>query len=332
MFFLKFILISSALKIGFCGAKFLSIGMSPRAMGLGEAYVAVASDLSSVFWNPAGVAAVSAKRGMYIGYTHWWAQTELPGFLYVQNVGTIGKIGVFASGVYSYGFKETKVEMDRVIYTRNEFEYTALQFGLTYSNYMTDKFALGFNIKGVYEGFGDLTNGMTFALDAGTMFNFYKSYSDTTRYAGWKSLRLGMSMQNLGADMKPEGTYTQWILEGAEIKEIEKEYKSYSLPLIFRMGLAMEVINNPMHKLTVSTEMTHPIDNDETIALGFEYSFKEILYGRIGYILNIGEIENHVHGLGAGIGIKWQRFQVDYSFSDQTYLPDIHRVGISLMF
>ena len=63
---------------------------------------------------------------------------------------------------------------------------------------LTDKFSFGCNLKGIRE---DYTYGSSnnFAIDVGTFYN-----------TGWKSLRLGMVMQNFGPEMKPSGTYRNW--------------------------------------------------------------------------------------------------------------------------
>ena len=43
-------------KTGTVALQFLKLGVDARAIGMGEAYTAVTDDISSVFWNPAGLA------------------------------------------------------------------------------------------------------------------------------------------------------------------------------------------------------------------------------------------------------------------------------------
>ena len=38
------------------GASFLKFGMGARAVGMGEAFTSISGDISSVYWNPAGLA------------------------------------------------------------------------------------------------------------------------------------------------------------------------------------------------------------------------------------------------------------------------------------
>ena len=49
-------------RYGTTTANFLEIGIGSGPSAMGEAYVAVANDISSIYWNPAGLSSVS--------YTH----------------------------------------------------------------------------------------------------------------------------------------------------------------------------------------------------------------------------------------------------------------------
>ena len=45
-------------RYGTTTANFLEIGVGSRATSMGDAYVAVANDVSSIYWNPAGLSNV----------------------------------------------------------------------------------------------------------------------------------------------------------------------------------------------------------------------------------------------------------------------------------
>src|SRR5690242_3299611 len=51
---------------GTTGADFLKIGLGARAMGMGEAYVAQADDVSSLYWNPAGLALMQERQASFM--------------------------------------------------------------------------------------------------------------------------------------------------------------------------------------------------------------------------------------------------------------------------
>lgn len=306
--------LSAQKKVGFAGAKFLSIPITVRGAGLAKAYTAFSGDISCTFWNPAGLAEIPASKALGFTYTHYIAENYLGGFSYVQDYMGYGKIGIFTGYLYSPGFEEAFVDEEQGPYkTGNEVTYNALQAGITYAQKFTKKFSFGMNLKIVYEKYADVTSAYSFAIDAGTLF-----------WTGWKSFRVAMSLQNLGPNLKPTGKYTRYMM-GEEEKD---EYKDYPLPIIFRIGAAMELIETPAFRWTVSFDGEHPNDNEENYSFGTEISYMNILFLRGGYTINLDE-----GGLAFGFGIyPTKRMGIDYAFTDFGALPDIHRVGLSFNF
>src|ERR1700733_1844251 len=50
---------------GTTAADILNIGVGARAIGMGEAYVAQADDVSSLYWNPAGLALMQERQASF---------------------------------------------------------------------------------------------------------------------------------------------------------------------------------------------------------------------------------------------------------------------------
>ena len=48
-------------KTGTTAAKFLSIGVGSKAVGMGGAYTSIANDATAMYWNPAGVSFYNTK-------------------------------------------------------------------------------------------------------------------------------------------------------------------------------------------------------------------------------------------------------------------------------
>jgi len=59
-------------KVGAAGAQFLKIGVGARANGMAGAYSALANDVTSMYWNPAGIADINGIAAN-ISYTQWFA-------------------------------------------------------------------------------------------------------------------------------------------------------------------------------------------------------------------------------------------------------------------
>ncbi|MEO0140951.1 MAG: PorV/PorQ family protein [candidate division WOR-3 bacterium] len=309
-------------KVGQAGAKFLTIPISPRAVGMGETYVSVANDPYTVFINPAGIANVKT-RAIATTMLPYWVDTYVGGLAFVAP-GKAGNYGIFLGGLMSTGFQEWRLEENGDITQGDEFSYTAMQMGVSYAQYFTDKFSFGLNIKGVYEGFGPYASAWTFATDVGT---YYKT--------GFRDLTLAMSMQNFGPDLKPSGTYIRWTYEQGAIKgDSSAEFSPYPLPLLFRVGMSMSLWKTEYQGLLLAAEITHPNDYVESYAIGMEYNLFNMLYLRAGNKFMFQEAENAPPsgGFSGGVGISFFRGAVDYSFSDMGGLPDLHRIGLSVSF
>ena len=63
-------------QVGTSMANFLKIGVGPRAIGMGEAFVAMANDASAIYWNPAGLGSLTKNEAL-MQTTTWIADTKL---------------------------------------------------------------------------------------------------------------------------------------------------------------------------------------------------------------------------------------------------------------
>ncbi len=68
-------LISYANGPGTTTASFLKIGIGARAAAMGEAFTAVASDGTSLYWNPAGLTQLKTKQ-VSAAYNSWFEEIK----------------------------------------------------------------------------------------------------------------------------------------------------------------------------------------------------------------------------------------------------------------
>ncbi|MCK5705535.1 MAG: UPF0164 family protein, partial [Cyclobacteriaceae bacterium] len=59
-------------KIGSSAAPFLNIAIGPRAVSMGGTFVATASDVSALYWNPAGASRIGTNEAMF-SHSKWFA-------------------------------------------------------------------------------------------------------------------------------------------------------------------------------------------------------------------------------------------------------------------
>jgi hypothetical protein len=200
---------------------------------------------------------------------------------------------------------------------------------LSYARKLTDKFMIGFTGKYVREHiWNSAATGM--ALDIGTLF--------TTPFKG---IRLGMSINNFGTKMQMSGDdlLTQIdpepLLSGNNDKiNALLQTDNFDLPLVFRVGMSMDVLNTVDNRFTLSVDALHPNDNNESVNVGGEYMFKDLIALRAGYrSLFLRDSEEGLT-LGAGLSAKLSGlgFYLDYAYQDFGVLDNIQKFSIRLSF
>jgi len=311
-------------KVGSAGAQFLKIGVGSKYQGMGDAAVANVNDVYAAYWNPAGLAEIS---GTAIGFTNvnYVLDIDLNYVSFAHYVEDVGTFGVSAT-VLSMGDQEitTFEEQDG---TGDYYSATSYAIGVTYARYLTDRFAFGATAKYVGEGIAN--------VDAhGVGFDF-----GTLLHTGFRSLRMAMSISNLGPEMKFSGSdltvgYQEQINEGELGPTTGADLKStgYDLPMVFRFGLAYDVETGENSMVTLSSELKHPNDNIQQGALGAEFSYNQQYFLRGGYKINYDE-----EGLAFGGGLRTAvgsetRLVLDYAWQDLGRLESTHRFSVGFTF
>lgn len=310
-------------SLGSAGAQFLKIGVGSRYQGMAEASTAVASDVYAMYWNPAGLSEVDQWE---IGFTNvnWLLDINLN---YVGVAKRFEDVGVFGASVtvLSAGEQEvtTVLEQDG---TGEHYSASSYAIGLTYSRQLTTEFAFGGTVKMIGEEIGRV-NSRGIGVDFGTML-----------HTGFRSLRFGMSISNIGPDLKFTGEalkigYDDQSGEGSnDPVDAELRTSPYSLPLTFRLGAAYDIAFGPNSVLMLAGDFTHPNDNEQRASVGAQLGFMEKFFLRGGYKINYDE-ETLAFGAGLNAPLNEDtRLQIDYSWQDFGRLESTQRFSIGFAF
>lgn len=321
-------LITNVSKVGTTSAPFLEIEAGARAIGMGGAFVAVANDASSIYWNPAGMAKLSMNE-VILNHTEWIAGINYDFAGIVLKIDDANAVGISYTGVNLGKDMEVRTILEPEG-TGELFSVGDIALGLSYARNLTDRFSIGFTGKYIQQTIYHMSAD-AFALDIGTLFK--------TRLNG---MTIGMSISNFGSKMQMKGKDTLVKHDIDENKEGNNDRISahldtdaWSLPLLLRIGAAMDVVNNNYSRLTISADAMHPSDNLESINIGCEFSIKEFLFLRGGYT-NLFLIDGE-ESFAAGFGINYNiagfaTLKVDYAFSDFGILSNVHRFSLGLQF
>ncbi len=256
---------------GTTAAEFLLLAPSARGAALGGSYGALATDVSSVYYNPAGLAQIDhaglmASTMNYVADTKYtWAAVALP---------FSGGSKAFGVSAANFGFS------DQPVYTVEDpngtsgavYSVSETVVGLTYSQQFSDRFSAGVTAKYINDQLGRVT-GNAFAVDFGTSFH---------AVLGGHTIRASFVVQNLGTTISHNGQVLDVLVQRTapqgeqpvpqEGATATLKAKDWPLPIMFRVGLAYDVFNMSAGRLSVLGEFTQPNNNQPGFNAGGEYA------------------------------------------------------------
>lgn len=297
-------------RTGTASLQFLKIGTSARATGMAESFVAVSDDISSLQWNPAGLAAFK-ENGVTFSFTQWFVDTKLVNFGGVYHFGGSNAIGLNITSLQTEDMKVTTEFHPEG--TGEYFRFSDLSAGLSFAKQLTDQFSFGATVKFVQEDLGELT--MKGVL--GDLATFYKTGLGTSRFA--------IMISNFGGQISPSGSVN---LVGGRTAN---SFQQFPPPTAFNFGFAIEPIMDSKNRLTTSIQLNSPNDNAENLVFGAEYAYKEFLFFRAGYKLNV-DAENFSGGVGFKVPISFAYANLDYSIANYTDLGLAQRFTLNILF
>lgn len=308
-------------KLAQAGLKFLSVSLDPRSSAMGDAVTSLSSNSIAQLYNPASMSMMNGLTDFAFGTTKWIADIN---YIY----GTVG-LNLFDGDYGVFGLSLVAVdygEFQGTIVASNDdgyidvgtFKPTAMSLGLGYAKSLSEKFALGGNIKYVRQSLGTVVTGLDDvgqqvrelnAVDA-LAFDFGIIY-----HTGFKSLDFGMNVRNFST-------------------ELRYDEDGFQLPLTFKIGASMNVldfweVDNQLHSFLFAVDASHPRDYPEQISIGAEYTFMNTFSVRGGFTSPTDEQE-----FSAGVGFKQIlsdiKFAVDYSYTPFGIFQNVHRVSINI--
>jgi hypothetical protein len=315
-----------AQKVGSTSMHFLHVMPCARATAMGDAYSTLASGAEAVFWNPGGVALVRNHQ-FSTTYVNWIFDTQQGAFSYATSLGDLGALGFQIQYVDFGDFEETSNQApyiknpDAPGMTGRTFRPFSYLVGITYARNLTDRFSTGISVKYARESLfdGTMVNAQVSqgtyenvrTWGAGLLFDFGVRYN-----TGFRSIQLGASVHNFGADVK-------YAME------------SNPAPLLFRFGIVANVIgpdalllSGEDDRMTVAFDLFQPNDYSQQAHAGIEYEFAGTFALRAGYKMNYDS-----EGLTLGMGLKQAigavALVLDYSYGSMgPYLGSAQRISL----
>ena len=335
-------------KTGTTAGTFLNIDVGARAVSMGSAYCTLAEDVSALYWNPAGIARLDRPEALFT-HTQWIADVSFNYVGVALPLGTAGTLGISATFLTMDDMEVTTIDYPDG--TGEMFSAGNTAFGLTYARELTDRFSIGMSAKYAEEKIYN-SKASAIAFDIGTIFD--------TQLAG---LKIAMSIANYGTKMQIQG---RDLITQKDINEqitgnnpninAMLSTDKFDLPLLFRFGISIDALQNvDGNSLIIAIDALHPNDNVESLNIGVEYAFNDLVFLRAGHsnlgrydkeVSDVGDelvteskfgtAEGYEGGLSFGAGLKYTlsglRMSFDYAYRDFGRLNDIQMFTIGLAF
>ncbi|MEC7935465.1 MAG: PorV/PorQ family protein [Candidatus Neomarinimicrobiota bacterium] len=270
-------------RVGKSGFGFLKISPSARAAGMGDAFTAIADDVTTIFYNPAGLTNLD-KFVFNFNHTDWIVNSSIISGAIAKPFGRNGAIGLSIVKFDTEDFEETTVLDPEG--TGRMIDAGDVALALAYAIQLTDNLSFGF--KGQYlEEKIDIDKATAITADFST---YYRT--------GFRDLTLAMIMKNFGP----------------EAKFLSDKFK---LPLYFNVNTAMSLIGSkgsPFQWL-VSVESAFATDYRDRYHLGTEMWIADMIALRGGYKFYY-DTEDWTIGAGLKVGIGSRKVIIDISYSN----------------
>jgi tetratricopeptide (TPR) repeat protein len=284
-----------------------TMGFGARAMGMGNAFVAMADDPTAVYWNPAGLDYIFQQS---LTFFH----ASLPegglydflGYAYpTLDLGTfalgIGRIGT--GDIDQYNIAGEKIG--------GSFSYDNYRLYLSYGLKLPYNISAGLSIKVLRQGFYNLSlveysgdvNATGVGMDLGILYK--PDFSTSPLLRDWS---FGLNVQNM---FQPQ-------LKLGDITDV--------IPLALRFGLMRTIPISGTGAFNILLDLDKSSTTDLGVFLGTEFNYQGIGKLRVGY---------NNSAISFGAGVEYRMFQIDYAYGNPSYdglLPPIHRISLTVNF
>jgi hypothetical protein len=289
-------------RVGTSGAQELRIPVGAASIATGGSTVALGDGLRNIYWNPASLAATDQSEGV-VAYSSYIGDTKVNYGAISTHMGSQGQIALSVK-ILNLG--------DIVVTTEDAPEGTGEVlnpnfgvFGLTYGRRMTDRVHLGFTGSFISEKVADVS-ASGFAIDLGVQYD-----------TGWRGLRFGFAMKNVGPDMRYTGPNLEQRLvlpnddPAAVPHVVQLQAASFELPSYLQIGVSYDLpMGGDRHSTIYGAFHGNNFGTDE-YRLGAEVPIGGFLALRGGFVGQVplkeaDRQENYLYSYSYGAGFNFK--------------------------
>ena len=312
-------------KTGTSIGQFLLIEPSARVAAMGNAGVTTFGEPMAAYYNPGALGHLEQSGGQFT-HSLWLADITYDYGAVALRLGESNTALVTVTALNSGDIAVRTVEQPKG--TGEQYHVSNVALGVGYGRRITDRFSAGVQAKFVRETIWNSTMS-ALALDFGILYHLpFRAY-------------LGASLSNFGN----RGSFSGRDLRIRFDRDPRRfgdnsslpaalETEDFPLPVFFRVGLGLPVAIGLHHEVVFVADAFHPSDNYESISLGVEWTFLELLSLRAGY-QNLF-LEDTEAGLSLGTGLRQRiygyRLHFDYAWNDYGVIGGTQRFSLAFGF
>ena len=331
--------------------EFLNIGVGARAHGMFGSVVANGEDLTSAYWNPAGLIGLENSLEINAMHANWFG--GIAGYDYIsigkkfKEKNAAAAVTLIRMGIDNIPNTLNLIGPDgNVDYNRIETFSTAdYAFMISYAKAMDEegKLSLGGNLKVIHRSIGSFGSAWGFGVDIGA------------KYKVLKNITLGLTAKDITT------TFNAWSFNLSEDEkstfndtgnEIPVSSNEVTLPRLV-LGIAYQTNIGSNFSLLAETDLTfstygreaalvskNRLEIDPTLGIEIGYMNKAFLRFGMGNIQRRVNIENFDESTieiqpNVGLGLKLGRLTVDYALTnlgDRTDILVSHIFSVGIAF
>lgn len=291
--------------------EFISTGVGARALGMGGAFVAVSTDVTAAYWNPAGLIGLKYPQIMLMHSSRFAGIVKYDYAAFAMPVGqasSIGisliRLGVDDIPITALSDPESPLSPTNRPYVVKSVSDAEYAFYLSYAKAVIGKFSYGANIKMIRKSVGE-HSAWGIGFDFGVLLN------------PMANLRFGANLQD------GTTTFLAWDTNRKELitptLKFGFAYPLYISLLAGKITPAFDIDTRFENRRTAAQANIGPISFD--FHLGMEYRFLNVVALRIG---------SDVGRFSAGAGLRLPQLFLDYAFMSHDELGDTHRISIKV--
>jgi len=292
--------------------EFAYLGTGPRATALGGAFTALSNDVTSSYWNPAGLIEAKGLQAIFM-HSKQFISSIQNNYLAIstpfEDNSALGFSIYYLTVINIPNSLNAKNEItNQVVYSDVSFFNTGdYVFTGSYAKKYDENINWGVNVKLIYRDY-ELETATGFGFDAGLKY-----------ITG--NLKFGAIIRDLtGTVIAWSNNTTEYILPSVKLGAAYTYYLN-EYNLMFTPTMDLNILNE---NRDYSAQFNLSSVSGDLMA-GLEVSYDEIISLRMG-IDDIGRFTT-------GIGISIPRVNIDYSFTSyENELGNIHRISIHTFF